>query len=91
MSKTTELILIHHGEKEWNLFGRWQGHSDSQLNECGVVQAEALGKRIYPDNFDCLYSSILDRAMHTSRLVSASSWWCCKGVFSLYDEFPTGR
>lgn len=75
MSKITELTLIRHGETEWNLSGRWQGHADSPLSERGVAQAEALGKRMKPDDFDFFYSSDLGRAMHTSRLVGKPSGW----------------
>jgi probable phosphoglycerate mutase len=75
MSKTTEVTLIRHGETEWNLSGRWQGHADSPLSERGVAQAEALGKRMKPGDFDFFYSSDLERAMHTSRLVGGHSGW----------------
>ena len=37
----TEIILIRHGETEWNLTGRWLGHADSALSDRGVAQAEA--------------------------------------------------
>ena len=43
MHSKTEVILIRHGETEWNLSGRWQGHADSPLINRGVEQAEALG------------------------------------------------
>ena len=75
MSNTTEVTLIRHGETEWNLSGRWQGHADSPLSERGVAQAEALGVRMKSADFDFFYSSDLERAMHTSRLVGASSGW----------------
>ena len=75
MSKTTEVTLIRHGETEWNLSGRWQGHADSPLSERGVAQAEALGKRMKPGDFDFLYSSDLGRAMDTSRLLGSPSGW----------------
>ena len=75
MSKTTEVTLIRHGETEWNLSGRWQGHADSPLSERGVAQAEALGRRMRPSDFDCFYSSDLERAMHTSRLAGGPSGW----------------
>ena len=75
MSTTTSVTLIRHGETEWNLSGRWQGHADSPLSERGVAQAEALGKRMKSDDFDFFYSSDLGRAMHTSRLVGGPSGW----------------
>jgi len=75
MSTTTLVTLIRHGETEWNLSGRWQGHADSPLSERGVAQAEALGKRMKSDDFDFFYSSDLGRAMHTSRLVGGPSGW----------------
>ena len=38
--------MIRHGETEWNLTGRWQGHADSPLSDRGISQAEKLGERI---------------------------------------------
>ena len=75
MSKTTDVNRRRHGETEWNLSGRWQGHADSPLSERGVAQAEALGKRMKPGDFDFLYSSDLGRAMDTSRLLGSPSGW----------------
>ena len=57
MNASTELILIRHGETEWNLSGRWQGHADSPLSDRGIAQAEALGKRLKTADFDFFYSS----------------------------------
>ena len=75
MNDSTEIILIRHGETEWNLSGRWQGHADSPLSARGIAQAEALGKRMNPKDLDFLYSSDLERALHTSRLVGGDSGW----------------
>ena len=50
MQSKTEVILIRHGETEWNLSGRWQGHADSPLSNRGIKQAEALGKRMLKRN-----------------------------------------
>ena len=71
----TEIILIRHGETEWNLTGRWQGHADSALSARGVAQAEALGERMKSEAVDHVYVSDLKRALHTSQLVGLPSKW----------------
>ena len=73
MQSKTEVILIRHGETEWNLSGRWQGHADSPLSTRGIQQAEALGQRMLKETLDCFYSSDLERARHTSSLVGGPS------------------
>ena len=73
MSKFTSITLIRHGETEWNLSGRWQGHADSPLSSRGISQAKALGERIKTEEFDFFYSSDLGRAIHTSELVGTPS------------------
>jgi probable phosphoglycerate mutase len=75
MQSKTEVFLIRHGETEWNLSGRWQGHADSPLSTRGIEQAEALGQRMLKETLDCFYSSDLERARHTSRLVGGPSEW----------------
>jgi len=67
--------LIRHGETEWNLSGRWQGHADSPLSPRGVSQATALGERMKKEDFNFFYSSDLERAQHTARLVGGPSGW----------------
>jgi probable phosphoglycerate mutase len=73
MDKITKITLIRHGETEWNLSGRWQGHADSPLSDRGVLQAKSLGQRMKSEQFDYFYSSDLGRAMHTARLVGEPS------------------
>ena len=62
----TEIIIIRHGETEWNKTGRFQGHSDVPLSEEGRAQAEALGKNLVVDHVDAIYASDLTRAMETA-------------------------
>ena len=86
MQTKTEVILIRHGETEWNLSGRWQGHADSPLSNRGIEQAEALGKRMLNEKLDCFYSSDLERARHTSRLVGGPSGWEAEFMESLRER-----
>ena len=86
MQTKTEVILIRHGESEWNLSGRWQGHADSPLSNRGIEQAEALGKRMLNEKLDCFYSSDLERARHTSRLVGGPSGWEAEFMESLRER-----
>jgi probable phosphoglycerate mutase len=67
----TELILLRHGETEWNAVGRLQGHRDSALNREGLRQADALAARLASVSFTALYSSDLGRAVETARRIAA--------------------
>ena len=67
----TTIYLIRHGETDWNLNGRWQGHADVPLNEVGLAQAQRLASRFKAQGprFDALYSSDLQRAWQTACAV----------------------
>lgn len=67
----TELILIRHGETEWNSQNRLQGHKDSALSREGLRQADALAARLASVRFHALYSSDLGRALETARRIAA--------------------
>ena len=62
----TEIIIIRHGETEWNKTGRFQGHSDVPLSAEGRAQAAMLGKNLAVDHVDMIYASDLTRAMETA-------------------------
>jgi probable phosphoglycerate mutase len=62
----TRLILIRHGETEWNVAGRMQGHLDSPLTPSGEEQARAVGERLRSEEFHALYCSDLLRARQTA-------------------------
>ncbi len=68
----TELILIRHGETDWNVEQRIQGHLDIPLNRAGLAQAEAIGSRFRDIKIDVLLSSDLCRALQTVAHVSES-------------------
>lgn len=66
----TEIILIRHGETQWNRDGRIQGHRQTLLNGTGRQQAERLGERLRDTCFQALYSSDLQRAVATARAIA---------------------
>jgi probable phosphoglycerate mutase len=66
----TELTLIRHGETDWNIAHRIQGHLDIPLNCTGLAQAEALSERLRDVDIDVLMSSDLQRALQTVAPIS---------------------
>jgi probable phosphoglycerate mutase len=66
----TELIVIRHGETDWNRQHRFQGQIDVPLNDIGLAQAERLALRLADEPFDVLLASDLQRAQRTSQAVA---------------------
>jgi broad specificity phosphatase PhoE len=64
-----ELILVRHGETEWNRERRYQGHADPPLNDAGREQARELARRLADMPLDVAYTSDLRRAAETARIV----------------------
>ena len=69
----TQFIIVRHGQTQWNHRGIRQGHLDSDLTARGIAQAKALGIRLAREHFTTLYSSDLGRAVHTARIIAAST------------------
>jgi len=63
----TELILIRHGETDWNRQLRFQGHFDAGLNAVGLEQARRLGQRLAGETVDRIYASDLLRTRQTAQ------------------------
>jgi len=64
-----KLYIVRHGETQWNLEGRIQGHKDSPLTELGIKQAKWLAEELREIKFDSIYSSSLMRAHRTAEII----------------------
>lgn len=64
----THLIMIRHGETDWNINRRFQGMTDTPLNESGRAQAALLGIALADLAFDVCYSSDLVRVVETAEI-----------------------
>ena len=67
----TRLLLVRHGETDWNAEGRLQGHTDRPLSDYGRRQAQALAEELADEPLDALYASDLARARETAEIVGA--------------------
>lgn len=67
---TIRLILIRHGETDWNVEGRYQGQADPPLNQQGLAQARQLAQKLRGVGLDVLYSSPLRRALQTAQILA---------------------
>ena len=65
-----KLILLRHGQSQWNLENRFTGWKDIPLTEKGIKEAKDSGKLMIKHNIkiDLIYSSVLERANETARL-----------------------
>lgn len=66
---TTTVYLTRHGQTEWNVQQRMQGHQDSPLTPLGVQQAEWLGKGLREVPLDAVYASSSPRTLRTAEII----------------------
>jgi len=65
-----DLLLIRHGETEWNKDKVFRGLMDMRLNATGIAQADATAEALKDIVFDAVYTSPLKRAMVTARRIA---------------------
>ena len=67
----TQIILVRHGETEWNVKEVFRGRIDIELNETGIKQAELLAEYLSGIKIDAVYSSPLRRALKTAEMIAS--------------------
>lgn len=65
----TRLVLLRHGESQWNLENRFTGWVDVPLSPKGIDEAKSAGRKLTAYRFDRAFTSVLTRAIETLRLV----------------------
>jgi probable phosphoglycerate mutase len=65
-----KLILVRHGESNWNKYGVIQGNRDPYLSEEGRRQTQLLMKRLSKEKIDVIYSSPLRRALEGAKMIA---------------------
>jgi len=67
------LVLVRHGQSEWNLKNLFTGWKDPDLTEIGVAEARQAGRKLKAQGFtfDLAFTSVLIRAQHTLDLILA--------------------
>jgi broad specificity phosphatase PhoE len=68
----TRFTLIRHGQTDWNVTGKWQGHAYVGLNEEGHIQARKLAEAMVGTDAHALYTSDLPRARETALYLADS-------------------
>ena len=69
LEHSTRLLVLRHGQTDWNAQQRFQGRADVPLNDVGRRQAEAARVALADVHVDAVYSSPLSRALDTATIV----------------------
>ena len=66
------VIMVRHGESEWNVLGKWQGRADTRLTESGRRQAREAAQAVVSGNFGVsrIIASSLSRASETATIIA---------------------
>jgi len=85
-----KIILIRHGQTQWNKEEIFRGRSDIPLDDVGIKQAKAITKRLSSSGIKAVYSSPLKRALETAQIIAKRFNLKVKVVDDLID-FDFGK
>ncbi|MFT3902813.1 MAG: 2,3-bisphosphoglycerate-dependent phosphoglycerate mutase [Niabella sp.] len=71
----SELILIRHGQSQWNLENKFTGWKDPDITEKGEQEAHHAAEKIRNEKIDIAFTSVLVRAQHTLRIIMEDNHW----------------
>jgi broad specificity phosphatase PhoE len=77
LGRKCTLWLVRHGQTDWNLQGRYQGHADPPLNEVGLEEAARAAQELTKLKLDALFCSDLLRAVQTAEQIAAATGLPC--------------
>jgi len=63
------LVIVRHGQSQWNLENRFTGQTDQPLTELGRYEAREAGTLLKQDRFSIGFTSVLQRAIETMRII----------------------
>ena len=69
-NNSVDLLLVRHGETDWNKEKRTQGHTDNTLNETGIAQAQQTATSLKGKKIDAIVCSDLKRAALTASIIA---------------------
>jgi broad specificity phosphatase PhoE len=67
-TSSTRVLLVRHGQSEWNAIGRWQGQADPSLSDLGRLQAREAAQAV--GTVDAVWASDLRRAAETAAIIA---------------------
>ncbi len=85
-TETTRICIVRHGETDWNVAQRMQGHFDLALNATGEAQARAVGQYFAGMQAQALYSSDLLRARQTAQPIAQALGLPVQGLPALRER-----
>eukprot|EP00056_Hartaetosiga_gracilis_P020503 m.19844 g.19844 ORF g.19844 m.19844 type:complete len:203 (+) comp8507_c1_seq2:36-644(+) len=80
------LLIVRHGETDWNREKRLQGHIDTDLSDVGIEQAEKAGEYLSNHSFHAVYASDLKRAVNTAKAICSTA-----GIENEIETTPSFR